>query len=166
MKLSPILTPDGRPIFSMGGQHAYKTHTHKGFVVSLEWVGEGKKSAPCMVIWPASNVFVAGEGLGAWCISRRAIAEFVGFTAQGKCTGGPSVHCFREAREALPILGKDINDKQALQALVDVVVRYAPDLVLMPPTPRSVKEQLDNAPMWEVKATIKETGKVMHEGMV
>jgi hypothetical protein len=166
MKLSPILTPDGRPIFSMGGQQSYKTFNLKGFVVSLEWVGNGKRTAACMVIWPESNVFVAGEGAGAWCISRNAITEFVGFTSQGKCTGGPSEHCFREAREALPVLGKDINDKQALMALVDVVVRYAPDLVHMPVTPQIVKEQLDNPAMWEVQASNKSTGKVMHEGMV
>lgn len=63
-------------------------------------------------------------------------------------------------------MGKDINDKQALMALVDTVVTFAPDLVLMPATPRIVKEQLDNAPMWEVQASNKSTGKVMHEGMV
>lgn len=150
----------------MGGKESFKTFTHKGFVVSLEWVGNGKRTAACMVIWPESNVFVAGEGSGAWCISRKAITEFVGFTADGKCTGGPSEHCFREARLSLPVLGKDINDKQALSALVDTVVRFAPDLVLMPATPKIVKQQLDNAPMWEVKASIKETGKVINEGMV
>jgi len=166
MKLSPIETPDGRPIFSMGGQQSYKTDNHKGFVASLEWVGLGKKSAACLVIWPETNVFVAGEGAGAWCIGRRAITEFVGFNSDGKCTGGPSEYCFREAREALPILGKDINDKQALAALVDVVVKFAPELVLMPATPKSVKNQLDTDPMWEVKASIKETGKVINEAMI
>lgn len=166
MKLSPILTPDGRPIFSMGGQQAYKTYSHRGFVASLEWVGNGSKTAACLVIWPETNVFVAGEGAGAWCISRRAITEFVGFTSEGKCTGGPSEHCLREAKEALPVLGKDINDKQALLALVDTVVRFAPELILMPATPKIVKEQLATEPMWEVKASIKETGKVIHEGMV
>lgn len=166
MKLSPILTPDGRPTFSMGGAQSYKTSTHRGFVVSLEWVGNGTKSAACMIIWPESNVFVAGNGSGAWCISRRAITEFVGFDAQGKCTGGASEHCTREAREALPILGKDINDKQALLALVDVVVKFAPELVHMPATPKVVKEQLDNPAMWTVAATNKASGKTIHEGEV
>lgn len=166
MKLSPIQTPDGRPIFSMGGQQSFQTFNLKGFVVSLEWVGNGKRTAACMVIWPESNVFVAGEGAGAWCISRNAITEFVGFTPAGKCTGGPSEHCFREAREALPVLGKDINDKQALMALVDVVVRCAPDLVHMPVTPQIVKEQLDNPAMWTVEATNKASGKTIHEGEV
>ena len=166
MRLSPILTPDGRPIFSMGGKESFKTFSHKGYVVSLEWVGNGKKTAACMLIWPESNVFVAGEGSGAWCISRAAISEFVGFNAQDKCTGGPSEHCFREAREALPILGKDINDKQALLALVDTVVKFAPNLALMPSTPKIVKQRLDTEAMWEVTASNKSTGSVMHEGMV
>lgn len=101
-----------------------------------------------------------------WCIRSRVITDFVGFTDLGKCTGGPSEHCIREARLALPVMGKDINDKQALNSLVDAVVTYAPDLVLMPTTPRDVKEQLDNPGMWEVKTSIKETGKIIHEGMV
>lgn len=166
MKLSPIQTPDGRPIFSMGGAQAYKTASHRGFVASLEWVGNGSRTAACLVIWPETNVFVAGEGAGAWCISRRAISEFVGFNAQGKCTGGPSEHCFREAREALPVMGKDINDKQALSALVDVVVKFAPELVLMPATPKIVKEQLATEPMWTVEAKNKASGKTIHEGEV
>jgi hypothetical protein len=166
MKLSPIQTPDGRPIFSMGGKQAWKVHSHRGYVVSLEWVGQGRKSYAAMVIWPESNVFVAGEGSGAWCISRKVISEFVGFTPDGKCTGGPSEHLIREARESLNILGKDANDKQALLALVDAVVTYAPDLVLMPATPKSIKKELDDPAMWEVKASIKETGKVINESMV
>lgn len=166
MKLSPIQTPDGRPIFSMGGEQAWETYGHRGFVVSLEWVGHGHKSYAAMVIWPQTNAFVAGEGVGAWCISRNVISDFVGFSADGKCTGGPSEHLIREAQEALPVMGKDRTDKQALLALVDAVVTYAPDLVLMPTTPKAVKQQLDDAPMWEVKASIKETGKVINEAMV
>lgn len=140
MKLSPILTPDGRPIFSMGGKQAYKTATHKGFVVSMEWVGNGRRTAACLVIWPETNVFAAGEGSGAWCISRRAITEFVGFNAQGKCTGEATAHCIQEARDALPVLGKDQSDEQALSALVEAVVKFAPELMLMPATPRPANE--------------------------
>ena len=166
MKLSPVLSPDGRPMFSAGGQQAWKTATYRGWVVSFEWVGSGKRTAPCMVIWPETNVLVRGEGAGMWCIGRRAIGEFVGFNANDKCTGGPSEHCWREAREALPILGKDQNDLQALGSLVDAVVRFAPDLVLMPVAPRSVRAQLDNPAMWDVKATNRDTGQVLDERAV
>lgn len=166
MKLSPICTPDGRPMWSAGGRHAWKVNEHKGYICSLEWVGEGKKAQPAMVIWPASNVFVAGEGAGMWVIGRRAITEFVGFTRDGKCTGSASEHCHREARESLPILGKDRNDKNALHALIDVVVKFAPELVLMPVTPRAVRKELDSPAMWEVTATNKDTGKVLSEAEV
>jgi len=150
-------------MYSAGGNQSYKTAVKHGFVVSLEWVGNGKRAYPAMVIWPASNVFVTGEGNGMWLIARQAITEFVGFNRDMKCTGGPSEHCLREARLALPILGKDINDKHALNDLVDVVVTFAPDLVHMPVTPKAVQQALKTPAMWEVSATNKNTGKVLNE---
>lgn len=161
MKLSPITTPDGQPVFSAGGKHAYKVSEHKGFVCSLEWVGDGRRAYPAMVIWAQRNVFVPGVDNGMWVISRRAITEFIGFDQNLKCTGSISDHCLREAREALPTLGKDPNDKAALHALCDVVLRFAPDLVHMPVTPKAVRAELDNPPMWEVQAINKATGKTL-----
>jgi len=165
MQMSPIVTPSGRPMWS-AGYHAHKTKVHRGFVCSLEWIGEGKKSQPAMVIWPASNVFASREGAGLWVIGRRAITEFVGFTGNGKCTGGPSEHCIREARQALPILDKDINDREALSALVDVVVTFAPELVLMPVTPKIVKDSFETAPLWDMRVTEKNSGKTLREESV
>jgi hypothetical protein len=119
-----------------------------------------------MCIWSASNVFVSGEGNGIWVISRRAITEFIGFTNDGRCTGGASEHCYREALAALEVLGKDANDKQAFLALVDCVVRFAPELVHMPPTPRSIRREMAGQAMWEVTAKDKNTGKVISEAAV
>jgi len=153
-------------MFSVGGRHAYKTAVKNSYVVSLEWMAIGKHVRAVMCIWPASNVFVTGEGQGIWTITRNCIGEFVGFNRDDKCTGGPSQHCFREAREALPLLGKDINDKAALHELVDVVVAFAPELVLMPATPKHVKHALAAPAMWELTATDKNTGKVLHEASV
>lgn len=150
-------------MFSAGGRHAWKTHEYKGWVVSLEWVGEGKRAMPAMVIWPQSNVFVTGEGQGLWCIGRRAISEFVGFGPDGTCTGSASLHCYRECHEALPILGKDKNDKSAFLSLVDTVIRFAPDLVLMPATPRWIRKELDTPAMWDVTRTDKNSGKTLQE---
>lgn len=164
MELSPVISPQGLPVWNMGGRQSWKTFEHRGFCVSLEWVGQNRKAVPSMCIWPATNVFNprAFDG-GAWVIGRRAITEFVGFNRDEKCTGGPSEHCFREAQQALPILGKDINDRHALHALVDVVVRFAPDLVMMPATPKRVRDELAGQAMWEVTATNKSTGKVLAE---
>lgn len=165
MKLSPVMTSDGRPMWAAGGRHAWRVNEHKGFVCSLEWVGDGRRAQPCMVIWPARNVLQSSlsESNGMWVISRRAITEFVGFNSELKCTGSISDHCMREARESLPILGKDPNDKAALTALCDVVLKFAPDLVHMPVTPLDVRKELDNPPMWTVEATDKSTGKVISE---
>lgn len=167
MQLAPVITPDGQPVFSAGGHQAWKVSEHRGFICSLEWVGEGRKAKPAMVIWSASNILQAGsESNGMWCILRTAITDFVGFDHAGRCTGSISDHCMREAREALPLLGKDPNDKQSLVALCDVVLKFAEQLVHMPVAPREIRKQLDTTPMWEVRASIKETGKVIHEGEV
>lgn len=166
MRLSPVLSPSGEPMFSVGGNHSYKTAVKHGYVVSLEWIAIGRHVRAAMCIWPASNVFVTGEGQGIWTITRNCITDFVGFNAQDKCTGGPSEHCFREAREALPLLGKDKNDKYALHELVDVVVTFAPELVLMPATPKHVRKALEAPEMWDLTATNKDTGKVLHEASV
>lgn len=163
MQLAPILSPQGLPLFSAGGSHSWKTFEHRGFIVSLEWMGRGKKAQPCMVIWPSSNVFVAGEGQGMWAIGRRAITEFVGFNADGTCTGSASQHCYRECLAALPVLGKDQWDKQSFLALVDCVIRFAPDLVHMPVTPRRIRQELAGEPMWEIEAKNKVSGKTISE---
>jgi hypothetical protein len=164
MHLSPILSPSGEPVFAVGHRHSWKQGTHKGFNISLEWIGEGRKSQPCLCIWAATNIFTqnATEN-GVWVIGRRAITEFVGFNKNNTCTGAPSEHCFREAREALPLLGKDKNDQQALNALCDVVITYAPDLVMMPITPLSIRTDLEAEKMWEIVATNKDSGKVLTE---
>lgn len=141
MKLSPNLSHDGRPIFSMGGNQAWKVRSHRGFVVSLEYVGAGRKAYAAMLIWPERTGLDDGEGTGAWCISRRVITDFVGFNADGTCMGSPSENLMREAFEAMTVLGKDQNDKQALSALVDTVVKFALELVLMPATPQPANEQ-------------------------
>jgi len=167
MRLSPVLSPQGTPVWSAGGGHAWRTFEHRGFVVSLEWVGDHRRARKCMVIWPVSNILTAkGVGAGMWVISERAITQFVGFNRDDKCTGSVSEHCQREAREALPLLGKDRNDKNALTALIDTVVRFAPDLVGMPAAPAALRRELRGQAMWDVVATNKSTGKTMSEASV
>lgn len=167
MQLSPIRSPEGLPMWSAGGQHAWKTHTYRGYVVSLEWVGNHRGTRKCMVIWPETNVFTGGgTSDGMWVISERAISEFVGFNANDKCTGSVSEHCHRECRLALPLLGKDINDRHALTALIDVVCRFAPDLITMPVAPQALRAAMRGQAMWDVVATNKSTGKTLAEASV
>ena len=163
MHISPLISPSGEPMFTVGHERSWKQASYRGFNVSLEWVGNGRKSDACMCIWPESNVFVPGSTPGIWLIGRRAITEFVGFTGDDKATGSASTHCLRECREALPMLGKDVNDKNALNALIDVVIRFAPDLVLMPAVPVSIRTDAAGQKLWDLTASDKNTGKVLSE---
>jgi len=167
MRLSPVLSPQGTPVWSAGGGHAWRTFEHRGFVVSLEWVGDHRRARKCMVIWPASNILTAkGVGTGMWVISERAITQFVGFNRDDKCTGSVSEHCHREAAQALPLLGKDANDRHALMALIDTVVKFAPELVGMPAAPAALRRELRGEAMWDVVASNKNTGKTLSEASV
>ncbi len=141
MNFNGNLNTDGRPIFSMGGNQAWKVRSHRGCIVSIEWADTGTRAAPCMVIWRERTSLADDVETGAKCISRRAITAFVGFTTEGKCTGEATAHCIQEAREALPVLGKGLGDEHALSALVDDEVTFTPELLLMPAIPRPANEQ-------------------------
>lgn len=176
MHLSPILDPvSGRRPFIYGGEDAWRQFNHRGFVVSIEWaVAERRRrTPPVMAIWPTSgNVLAKAGGMlnvsgtGVWVITRNVITEFVGFNKEGKCTGGASLHCMREAQQALVMLGKDPNDRNNFTALVDCVVKHAEHLVACPPTPTWLQQKHQPPPMWEVKATDKNTGRVLNESEV
>lgn len=176
MHLSPILDPvSGRRPWIYGGDDSWRQFTHRGFNVSIEWAihDTRRRTPPVMAIWPAKSsarvdhgglIHVSGDGV--WVITRNVITDFVGFNAEGKCTGGASMHCMREAREALVMLGKDPNDRQNFTALVDCVVKHAEHLVKCPPTPVRLQQKYQPPPLWEVQATNKNTGKVLTEAEV
>lgn len=172
MHVSPVLDPFGRPVYSVGGRHSWKTITFKDFSVSFEWViGSGnKRKAPCLCIWKTGNVFAPGDGgdRGIWTIGRRGYERLLG-TRRGdpiKLSGDPSTYLFSEARKALPILGFDENDRNALRNLVDCVIHCAEDFNRMPVTPTFLMEKERSRAMWEVKAINKATGKVVTEAEV
>ena len=165
MRMSPVLSPDGLPVFTAGGDHSWRVHQYRGYVVSLEWVGDHRKARKCMVIWPQTHVLASPSAKpGMWVISERAITQFVGFNGNDKCTGSVSEHCIRECKQALPLLGKDATDTHALNALIDCVCKFAPDLVAMPIAPAALRKEFRGAAMWDVVAKDKSTGKVMAEG--
>jgi hypothetical protein len=170
VELAPFVSPEGQPIFTAGGRNAWATHEHRGFVVSLEWTRRRRRTVPTMVIWPAHNlVRVGSQSNGMWVVTRDALIHFIGFNANDKCTGSVTGHLISEAREALALMGKDRNDKQAHSALIDCVIRYAEELNQMPPAPLTVRHELASGgvargPLWQVTATHKSTGRVIHEG--
>lgn len=170
MHISPILSPSGRHVF-VAGQHAWKQHTKRGFVASLEWMDIGRRTpSACLAIWPEQSILASpdAEVPGMWVIDRSELMPFCGFTTSDKATGTPSEYCLRQCAEALPMLGKDRNDKQALLALADVVMTYLPDLVLMPPAPKSVRQAVREASpvMWDIKAVNMSTGQTISEASV
>lgn len=170
MYINPILSPSGKPVFSVGGRQAWKTFSYRGFCVSLEWVisERSKSAAPILAIWKQPFQVYAkssdGSDNGIWCIDRRSITNFVGFTTEGKCTGGPSTYCMRECQRSLPILGFDRNDVNAFKALVDCVVKFADELVRMPVTPQWLQKRDSPRAMWDVKTVHKASGKTITEG--
>ena len=167
MELSPLVSPSGDPIFTAGGATAWKTAEYRGYVASLEWTRRRRKFMPTLVIWPATNIFtVSATKPGMWAITRDCMTEFVGFDRDGHCTGSASEHCYREAYEALTVLGKDRNDRQAFVALVDVVLRFGPELIRMPVAPKAVKLALMDQAIWDVATTNKSTGKTIDEASI
>ena len=72
----------------------------------------------------------------------------------------------RAAERSLSMLGKDRWDKHAFFALVDCVIKFAPELVAMPVAPKIVRKSIEAAPMFEVTATNKSSGKVISEATV
>ncbi len=168
MDLSPILTPDGQPIFTMGGGECDPTRppqAYKEWVVSFEWFkGTRRGIQKCIVIWPQSRLAAPGAiAVGGWTISARVCQEFIGFDSEGHCTGLLSPLAHVQAQLALPVLGKDPNDKNALHSLLDVLTKFLPDLPMMKQPPAEIRNRLLGPPMWDVIATNKHTGKVIDE---
>lgn len=171
MEVQPILSASGRAVFSVGGKHAWNTHTHAGFNVSLEWVSNVKhrKNPPrVLCIWRAGNVLhPANENDGIWTIGQRSAVFFVGFNAQtGACNGSVNQQAMPEVIEGLRVMGFDATDKARVTALCDVLVRYLPDLMRMPPAPRSVRNELAPMAMFDVEHINKSSGKTISEGSV
>ncbi len=168
MDLSPFLSPQGEPIFTAGGRHSLRQEQYRGLVASLEWMKPSRKVIRALVIWPQGfSLSPTASVPGMWAIGEQALQDFVGFDRDGKCTGGASEHCYRECLAALPILGYDVNDKAAFVALVDTVVKFAPEVITMPAPSEATRRALagDEA-MWDIEAINKATGKTIREASV
>lgn len=125
---SLVVGASGRALFGVGGENAWRTHEHKGYRVSLEW--DETDGEPLMLIWPATN-FLERE-VGVFGIGRSSAGKYA--DPSGKPTGD----CLVECAAALPTLGKAMLNIE-VHALVDVVMRFIPDLILMPPAPRAMR---------------------------
>lgn len=178
MRKSPTLDADGNPVWLFGGDDAWQQFEHRGFTVSVEWVfaPSGKRIPPVLAIWSSSGLQASTSTKnGTWVISRKDMHNFfedrqAGTDDMGNArvaiTGKPSRHAIAEARAALPLLGKDPNDKAAHNALVDCVMKFGDLVARIPVLPIARARAAAAAPIWEVTAKDKSTGKVLKEAEV
>lgn len=164
MEVSPIVSPSGDPVFSIGGEASWKTGTLGEWNASLEWARRGRQHIRILVLWPISQSYTTKPG--AWTIASDAMLEFLEFDRDDKATGRPTDFCMEQAKEALPMMGRDRNDKQALFGLVDAVMRFGPDLATMPATPIAVQRALAGEAMWQMETIDKASGKTLKEAEV
>lgn len=145
---SGILDANGREAYYVGGTNSHAQHTHKGYCVSMEWFVGARSQEPMMVIWPIA----AGRNCGAWGICLSSAGKLA------QPDGRPTPECFTEAAEVI----RDTFDRIPLaievNTLVDVVMRFIGDLILMPPTPRDVASDAAEARGRMLEVVRKENG--------
>jgi hypothetical protein len=141
----PILGASGRPFYCMGGNSAWRTHDAGDYAVSLEWV----ENEPAMVIWSKRG------GESAFCICLSSVGKYA--TPEGL----PNEEGVLELAKALPEFGRAIT-RLELHHLVDVVLCYVPELILMPPVPPEIREAAKPDPLMEI-TEVDERGKVTRE---
>lgn len=124
---SILVSPAGRPMFGVGGESAMSTHEYKGYTVSLEW--DETDGEPLMLIWSSFT----GRELGVFGICLSSAGKYA------DPSGKPTRECFIECWKSLPTLGRNQIDMECF-TLIDVVIRFIPDLVMMPPAPRAMRK--------------------------
>jgi len=144
----PVHDAQGRPLFQIGGGNAYRTHDCGEYQVSMEW----DETEPMMVIWSSKinrNDFALGICLSS--IGKYATPE-----------GTLNQEGANELALCLPCFGKDLT-KENLNKLADVVLRYTPELIAMPPKPRDVALDDLKRPLLEVEEISRDSGKRIRE---
>lgn len=134
---SVIVSATGQSMYGVGGQSAYAMHEFKGYTVSMEW--DESDGEPVMLIW--SGLQMLGGGVFGICLSSAG--------KYANADGSPTVECAEECAAALPLLGRALL-RMEVHTLVDVVMRFLPDLILMPPAPRHLRLAAKGKPLIEV----------------
>jgi len=154
---STILDHRGREVWAVGGTTAWKQHIHKGYCASLEWFIGNRSCEPMLAIWPLASE----RESGVWGICLSSVGKFCEFDANDRPTGTPTPEARAEAALVLvevferPALTVEINN------LLDVLMRYIPDLIVdVPPPPKEVL-RAGRVPMFDVIR--KENGKAVAE---
>ena len=155
MDLNPkIIDTSGRERYTFGGPGAAATGVHRGYCWSREWIVGAKTTEPMLAIWPLG---MQAEACGVFGICLSSVGKYL------TEAGGATPECTRMAKLALltefdrPALGIDVAN------LVDLIVRHLPDVILMTPTPRQVRQDAAMAPLLEIELRDENTGRVQRE---
>lgn len=135
---SLVVGASGRALFGVGGEHAWRTHEYKGYAVSLEW--DERDGEPVLLIWPSTNL---EREVGVFGICLSSAGKYA------NADGRPTQECADECAMALPTLGKALIALE-VHTLMDVVMRFLPDLIVMPPAPSALRRQARGGPMFDI----------------
>ena len=127
LKQSLVVTAAGQAMFGLGGSNSHATHEMKGYVISLEW--DETDGEPVMLVWSA----LSGQNAGVFGICLSSAGKYA------DPSGKPTNEGLTELAKALPLLGRGLTQIE-LYALTDVVMRFIPDLIRMPPAPRALRK--------------------------
>lgn len=148
----------GLPTFGFDSRTIHEQYRARGYLVTLCWMLDpaGRRPDAAMVLCPERQFGDAG----AWAITRRGVMEFCDEHNR------PTRKLFDEAAKALPVLGYDTIAAE-VHRLVDVVLAYVDDLVLMPAPPLGVRLMLQGDPVWDVTVHAKDApNKVLRESTI
>lgn len=123
---STLVSAANRPMFGVGGASSFSTHEYKGYVVNMEW--DDDDGEPVMLMWSA----MGGRDAGVFGICLSSAAKYA------EPDGRPSDEGLWQCGLALTTLGRALLPIE-LHTLVDVVMRFLPDLLRMPPAPRAIR---------------------------
>lgn len=158
MDINPSLVDaTGREVYLVGGNQSWKQATFRGYNVSLEWFIGKRSFEPMMVIWP-----VRGErNTGCWGICLSSVPAYCEFNANDQATGTPTPYARIEAATVV----HEMFDRAPIDAevnnLLDVVMRFAPDLITQVPPPPAELLVSGRKPILEVVR--KENGRAVAE---
>jgi hypothetical protein len=150
LEQSIVVSAAGKPMFAVGGANAHATHEFKGYVVSLEW--DEVDGEPMMMIWPA----LSGKESGVYGIALSSAAVYA------DATGKPTNEGLFRLGKALTLLGRDVLPIE-LHRLCDVVMQFLPNLLRMPPAPKTIRHQRTRAKLLSIEQRDDRTGKTIHE---
>lgn len=149
-----LVDAQNREVYTAGGSNAWHTTTYRGYTVILEWLVGAQSTEPMLYLRAARS----GPNDGAFAICLSSIGAYA------DPSGGAAPGALDRARDALSGLGKNVIDMEA-RALLDVILRFAPDLINMPPAPMLVRraELATGAPRIDVEIRHESSGKTHSE---